>query len=310
MPGSGSKAFAAPGGSLTRSSGPRAGWAPVPYRRAELSVPGQWLVESPDQQFCGPTFKGMIFAGLKPAIQKGQGCGLTASLAWILPAGHLPAGLKHRKPTAVINGIPVYGLPAGPHSVQYLVPKLGVRVGARGPLARRVLATLAPSPLSVVLGSGPAGRVPANWVWERFGGVWFATPRSWQSENENQWATCGTGLFADTRLLIDAKKQPAALPCPAFIPTAQAQESEPGLTVVTGKYAAESVSENFTRCQVRQGTRICLAKITGQGGAFSGVLIFSVSRPHHHPATYFLLGLSGSGNRARAIYDSIRLARH
>jgi hypothetical protein len=37
------------------------------------------------------------------------------------------------------------------------------------------------------------------------------------------------------------------------------------------------------------------------------VLIFSVSRPHRHAAAFFLLGLSGSGARAQAIFGSIRL---
>jgi len=41
----------------------------------------------------------------------------------------------------------------------------------------------------------------------------------------------------------------------------------------------------------------------------SGVLIFSVSLPQH-AATFFLLGLSGSGASAQAIFDSIRAARH
>ena len=46
--------------------------------------------------------------------------------------------------------------------------------------------------------------------------------------------------------------------------------------------------------------------MTGQGGLAAGALIFSVTRPHH-PATYFLLGLSGSGAVARAVFDSIGL---
>jgi hypothetical protein len=40
-------------GPLTDGSGTPAGWAPVPYERAQLSVPGSWLVESPQQLSCG-----------------------------------------------------------------------------------------------------------------------------------------------------------------------------------------------------------------------------------------------------------------
>ena len=295
------------GGLLTGGSGAPAGWAPVPYRRAQLLVPGSWLVQSPRQFWCVPRPGGMIFAGGGPAVPKGAGCGLPASLAWIRPAGHMPPGIRHRRPTAVIHGLPVYRLPGGPGSVQYLVPELGVRAGARGPLARRVLNTLTRSPLSVVLRRGPAGPVPASWIWHRSHGVRFATPRSWHLQREHQWATCGTGLVPRRLLLIDATRPPARLPCPAPFPAAAAEQALPGLAVVTGKYAATSVGEDFTGCRVRRGVRICLSSVTGQGGFSSGVLIFSASRTHRSPA-FFLLGLSGSGARARAILRSVTSA--
>ena len=286
-----------------------AGWAAVPYRRAQLSVPGLWLVETPGQISCEPRTKGMIFAGTRPRIPKTvTGCHLTASLAWIVPAGPIPAGIRHRRPAAVLHGIRVYRMPAGPGAVLYLVPGLGVRVGARGPLARRVLATLTRSPLSVVLRNGPAGGAGASWIWHRFGGVRFAVPRSWRLQRQHQWATCGTGIVPRSVVLIDATRPPAALPCPYSFPTAAGEQGQPGLTVVTGKYAAKSVAARFARCRVRRDVRICLSAVTGQGGFASGALIFSVSRPHQRPAAFFLLGLSGSGIRARAIFASIRAA--
>ncbi|HUD39162.1 MAG TPA: hypothetical protein VMR14_19845 [Streptosporangiaceae bacterium] len=298
-------------GRLASGSGAGPGWVPVPFRAAQLSVPGSWLVQARDQLSCGfPRATGMIFAGIGPELPKGLGCGLTARLAWIVPAGHLSHRSRHCKPTAVIHGIGVCRLPSGKGSVRYLVPALGVKVGARGPQARRVLATLTRSPLSVALSPGRPGPVPASWLRRQFGGVWFATPRSWSPEHEHQWATCGTGQGAGTLLLIDATKPPAALPCPYQIPTASAEQAQPGLTVVTGKYAAQSVGEKYPRCLTRHGARICLSAITGQGGASSGVLIFSVRRPQHRTATYFLLGLSGSGARARTVLGSIRLGRH
>lgn len=295
---------------LTGGSGAPVGWAPVPYRRAQLSVPGSWLVQSPRQFGCVPRSGGMIFAGGRPVVPKGAGCGLTASLAWIRPAGHLPPGIRHRRPAAVIHGLHVYRLPGGPGSAQYLVPELGVRAGARGPLARRVLDTLTWSPLSAVLGRGPAGPVPANWIWHRSRGIRFATPRSWNLQREHQWATCGTGLVPRRLLLIDATRPPARLPCPAPFPTAAAEQAQPGLTVVTGKYAATSVGADFAGCRVRRGVRICLSSVTGQGGFSSGVLIFSASRAHRRLPGFFLLGLSGTGARARAILGSITVARH
>jgi len=296
-------------GPFTSGSGARTGWAPVPYRNAQLSVPGSWLVEGPQQLSCGLSQpRGMIFVGIRPRIPAGQGCRLSASVAWILPAGHFSPGIRHRKPAAVIHGIPVYRLRGAKGSVLYLVPELGVRVGASGPKARRVLATLTRSPLSVVLRRGPAGKVPATWNSRVFGGVRFATPGSWTLQRSHQWATCGTGLDQQTLLLLDATRPPLYLPCPYSIPAAAAERAEPGLTVVTGKYAAKSVGEEYPGCRVPHGVRVCLSSVTGQGGFFSGVLIFSVSRPHRHAATFFLLGLSGSGADARTVFDSIRLA--
>jgi hypothetical protein len=290
------------------ASGAPAGWAPVPYQRAQLSVPGRWLVESPAQFSCFPRAPGMIFAGSKPGFPKRTGCRLTASLAWITSAGRTPPGVGHGKPAAVIHGIPVYRLASSRDAVQYIAPELGVRVGARGPLARRVLATLTWSPLSVVLRRGPAAPVPAGLTWRSFGGVRFLTPRAWQVRHESQWATCGTGQAQGSLELIDATKPAEALPCPFPFPTAANEEALPGLTVVTGKDAAQSVSQDFGRCRLRRGARICLASITGQGGSYSGVLIFSVSRPHARESTYFLLGLPGNGLGARAIFDSIEIA--
>ncbi len=110
----------------------------------------------------------------------------------------------------------------------------------------------------------------------------------------------------DTLLLIHATRPPLVLPCPATIPTASADQAQPGLTVVSGKYAAESVGQTFLhRCREQHSLRICLSSVTGEGGSFSGVLIFSVSRGHHDAATYFLLGLSGSGTAARTVLGSI-----
>jgi hypothetical protein len=295
-------------GPLTDASVTPKGWSPVTYENAQLSVPGSWLVESPQQLFCGmPQISGMIFVGVHPGFPKSFGCDVPASLAWILPAGKLPKGIGQRKPTARIDGIPVYRVPSARGTTVYLVPELGVRVGARGKSAARVLATLTRSPLSVVLRRGPAASVPAGWTWRDFGGVRFATPRSWSLQREDEWSTCGTGLEPSTLLLIDATKPPLALPCPYLIPSAIADQAQPGLTVVTGKYAAQSVGESYASCQSRGGVRICRATVTGQGGLLGGVLIFSVSRPKH-ATTFFLLGLSGSGASGRAVFDSIRAA--
>jgi hypothetical protein len=281
------------------------GLAAVPFQRAQLSVPGNWFVESPTQFMCADGHEGLIFAGLEPRFPKSVGCHrLPASFAWIIPGRHVAPA--HRKPTLVIAGYPVYRLPSAKKSVLYLVPKLGVRIGAHGPQARQILSTLRQSPLGAVLASGPAGRVPASWERHDFGGVKFASPRGWHTEHENVWETCGTGVDPRSLALINAKKPPIALPCPFPLPFAKALAAVPGLTVVTGKFAAQSVAESYRHCLARDGARICLSTEAGVGGFHGAVLNLSVSRPHHHAKTFILLGMSGTGAQARAIFDSIR----
>ncbi len=284
-----------------------ANWAPVPFRLAQLSVRGGWLVaDRNDGFFCPSKSEGMIFVGQEPQIPKDSGCHhLTPSFAWITVAGHVPPGITHRKPTAVINGIPVYQVRSVHRSAVYLVPELSVRVGVHGPLARRVLATLTRSPLAVVLAKGPAGAVPSSWVKHDFGGVRFATPRGWHLNRANVWETCGTGVGSRSLDLVNAKKPPIPLPCPIPFPTAKDFAGVPGLTVVTGKYAARSVAQTYRRCRSRAGTRICLSTETGAAGFYGAIINISVAKPHQRAKTYVLLGLSGSGVQARAIFDSI-----
>jgi hypothetical protein len=296
------------GGPVSGAGGTASHWAPVSYQRAQLSVPRLWLVQSRNQVWCVTKAPGMIFAGIRPKLPAGQGCDLPANLAWIVSAGHKAVPVSRTSAT-MINGFRAYRLHSRPGTVRYLVPKLRVRIGASGRLAKRVLGTLSWSPLAVVQRHGPASQVPPSWKWHRFGGVEFAVPPSWKPQHKDVWATCGTGQWAQTLLLINATKPPLALPCALQIPTAAAIQGEPGLTVVTGKYAAKSVRENFTRCQVSHDVRICLASDTGQGGLAGSVLIFAVSRPHQHPATYFVLGLAGSGTGARTVFDSVRMGR-
>ncbi len=296
---------------LTAESGPETGnsagtgtpegWAAVTYENAQLSVPASWVVESPQAPTCAFVTTGMIFAGMKPALPKDQGCTLTAGWAWIEPVSRVTV---RGRPAAVIHGIPVYSVPAGAGAVQYLAPRLGVEVGADGSLARAILATLTRSPLSVALARGAATPVPSGWTWHSFGGLRFAAPRTWSAERTEVWQTCRTGLEDKTLLLLDAKRPPSYLGCPLQPTTAGWLQAVPGLTVVTGRYATRSVGESFSRCQDRVGVRICLSATTGEGGLLGSVLIISATAPHRTSPTYLLIGLSGV-RPARTILDSV-----
>lgn len=293
---------------LAEGSSPKvtkASWAAVPFGPAQLSVPGGWCVQDSREVLCLGKIPGQIFAGLRPLFAIKLGAGKPVNYAWIVPVKHFPAGISHRKPTAVINGLPVFRKHDADGSLAYLVPKLGVEVGAHGRLARRIIATLARSPLDVVLAKGPASPAPKRWVRREFGGVRFATPRGWRRHLETQFSTCGTGVWPGQLLLVDARKPPLEPPCLPPLSTASDDAAEPGLVVLTGKYAAESVAEHYPHCRTRQHTKICWSQDTGVAGLLGGVLMISVSRPHHHSGTFFLLGLAGSGAKARTIFDSI-----
>ena len=80
------------GALLIGDPAPRAGRSPVPFRRAQLSVPGSWLVQSPGQFWCAPRSRGMIFAGGRPAVPKGRAA--ASPRAW---PGSGPPGTSRRE---------------------------------------------------------------------------------------------------------------------------------------------------------------------------------------------------------------------
>ena len=149
-----------PASPAAMSGGTPSGWAPVTYRGAQLSVPKPWIVESPHQFLCGPPRSRHDLRGRaawvapQAGIRRDRQPGLDPA-GREDPAGDQPSQAHRRDPRHP-------GLPAErrPGHRGYLVPQLGVQVGARGQQARRVLATLNRSPLEVVLGRDTAARCP------------------------------------------------------------------------------------------------------------------------------------------------------
>ena len=121
---------------LGGSTSPRVtpvGWYSVSYRGAQVSVPPSVVAIG-----TGPGgITRVIFQTTSPA--SGGTCmgPFGGTVLCLLPMRQVPPAYAGEKPTT-INGVPVYLGPKG----DYYAPSLGVEVTARGPLARRIVATL------------------------------------------------------------------------------------------------------------------------------------------------------------------------
>ena len=130
-----------------------AGWVPVAFGNAQLSVPASWwvLYNSPPCPTGSPP--GEVFVDPPPGVfhcPAETAPGPSTTVRFGPPTSPHNTVLGHPE---VINGIFVYPYPTGPQS-SYLVPSLGVEITVDGPLGQRVLHTLTWSPRSVVLARG------------------------------------------------------------------------------------------------------------------------------------------------------------
>jgi hypothetical protein len=142
---------------LGEAASPRmmlAGWVPVAYRDAQVSVPP--LFETVTSQ---PGGGSEILDSDSPIFfTSGSVCvgppGSVGTDVCLLPLRQVPSPYASEKPV-ILNGVPGYFGPSG----DYYVPSLGVEVMARGPLARRVVDTLTRSrlPTAGCMNANPQG---------------------------------------------------------------------------------------------------------------------------------------------------------
>ncbi len=293
------------------------GWEPVALGDAQLSVPATWWVlyngpycpagKTPGELFVNPylTACTLEIAGDIPANRVALYLGLAFSP-------------EHHK-AEVINGFAVY------MSYQdYDVPSLGVTISADGPLARRVLDTLARSPRSVVLASGLAPGTQRGWRTASFAGLTFAVPGSWKLVHTEQ--NYGFGLpcasagafFFSTEVFLSTDERPPNFKCamlpgpgsPRFL-RAVAKVPQNGLHVDAGVL---TLSQDMTgpeaerpafsrRCLALHSLTICPAS----SPAYS-VFVLRVTVPGRAAPVYLSIGLAGNGTVARTILDSLRAA--
>ena len=290
---------------LTDTSATPPGWAPVPYGDAQLSVPAAWLVESSNASGCGQTIRGMIFLAESARIPKGTGCGLAPSVVTLGPIGRVPGWVTSARPSRIINGIPVFRRLGSSGTLSYLVPQLGVRLSARGPLAGKVIGTLTRSPLSVAFAPGRASPTPRGWIQYTYGGIRVAAPASWKLQQDKTWGMqCGNGLVPDV-VRLSAADRLMIISCPAPLSSTGGLEARPGVAVAVGRYAVQlAVSPGYLRCIRLHALRACIFR-DGYGGTALTLAAFPASQAR---PTVIVIGLAGSGAVSRAIFDSIRAA--
>src|SRR5579859_1216197 len=286
---------------LTDTAATPSGWAPVANGDAQISVPASWRV-SP-RLVCGRAAPGYVVLGngSTSLVVTNQRCRQVPNMAAILLQ---PRGWRLAGALGMINGIFVERRQADRGSVSYFVPTLHVVVTARGPLARKVLATLTRSPLSVVLARGPEFSVPRSWRWHDFGGIRFAVPASWLLEQSSTWdrGGCAGAYWMDPRTVrLSTARSVLRQICPAAPDIAGFMIAHQGVSVAAGRVARLDSSQ-YDGCRFLHGLRACYLASPYQ----DGLLDLAVFVPGRHEPTVVEVGLAGNGAIARTIFDSIR----
>jgi hypothetical protein len=269
------------------------GWITAPYEDGQLSVPSSWSINGDQCPSAGAIFLGTPVAR--------SGCALPSERAWMEPDNARPAPGSVRQS---LNGIAAYRLTSQPGVPSYLVPALGVRIGAQGPLASRVVHTLTWSPLSVMTAPSAPFRPPAGWKRYQVHGISVAIPGTWPVDTGNEAGVqCALIVPRDKLVMVDASSPPGAISCPG---STGFPSAVPGVIAVYGHYAARITAfQGGGRCTERGRVRICLDQGTGEPGSSSTLPSIEVTVPGSSPVVLYI-GLAGTGVQGRMIFDSIR----
>jgi hypothetical protein len=285
-----------------------AGWVPMAFGDAQISVPVAWwvLYNSPPCPTGSPP--GEVFVDPLPGVfhcPAETAPGPSTTVRFGLPTS--PHSTVLGRPE-VINGILVYPYPTGPqHS--YLVPSLEVEITVDGPLGQRVLHTLTWSPRSVVLASGSSPVVSSSWQSVSFAGVRFSVPAGWSitrtQVTPGLGAICRTQgvAFVATPVTLSTDAHPLIVPfCPRMSPTPQQPEN--GVQVDSGLRTEPTVTFTLVaHCLDLHGLTACPAT----SPAYS-ILVLRVPVPGRSKPIFVSIGLAGNGMVARTILDSLRVA--
>jgi hypothetical protein len=290
-----------------------AGWVPVDYGDAQISVPASFSTSYPyDQSPCRDLAApgGALAVGWNGATGFYNRCSHWSGRGpfTIVEIGPILRSNRVYPPRIVVNGVLVTKLSNG----LYLAPQLGVSVNAYGPLAHRILNTLTRSPRAVALAPGPARTIPSGWHVVRFDGVRFQVPKSWPI-NRTSWALPGIGggcggmggvtISDGVTLSTDTLAQ--AVLCPAPPPLRMQRPHIPGNGIVV------DVGRKTSMAQLRWSTSSHCVHINGLTACPAtslpySVLVLKLVVPGRSTPVLVSIGLAGNGMVARTILHSLR----
>jgi hypothetical protein len=282
-----------------------AGWVPVAYGDAQVSVPPTWVVMT--HAWCGGTWPPIVQLGV---VKQDMDCPATPAppTVRITPLGTIPAPYGQEQPVR-LNGISVLLGPEVATSISFFVPSLHVEVWASNGSGTRVIDTLAVSPRAVVLASGPAPLVPSSWQSVSFAGLHFSVPANWPISRTQ--VTPGLGAicreqgvaFLGTTVTLSSDARPLLFPpCPYIPPTPQQPEN--GVQVDSGLRTEPTVTLSLSpHCLDLHGLTACPAT----SPAYS-ILVLRVNVPGRDKPIFVSMGLAGNGKVARTILYSLRPA--
>jgi hypothetical protein len=275
------------------------GWVPVAFGDVQISVPADWRVGSRPCDLAAPGYVVIGTASTSVAARSPR-CQHAANVAVIrvLPPNQ---GRTYRR-TGYINGVPLLGMrPVARGYASYLAPTLHALISVRGPLSNKVMGALTRSPLSVVLEAGPLIPVPNSWRWHDFLGVSFAAPGSWALVRNGHWG-CPYSMASATVVMIPAANT-QRLRCPVMVPDAGLATPRSGVVVGVGQ--DRRIKPAHENCRIVHGLHACYRASPFSGG----VLDVEVFLPDRQRATLVKIGLAGSGQIPRTIFESIRPRR-
>ncbi|MGO9659481.1 MAG: hypothetical protein ACLP7F_14150 [Acidimicrobiales bacterium] len=284
------------------------GWGPLAYGDAQVDTPASWPVVYPGSDLCGPVGGGGVvllgsfgtssWCGPNVSAPVGQSSppnlvrfGPLASPGGTPAAGHL---------SMTINGLRVYeGVLHGQISgTVYSVPSLGVELMASGPLAPRVIGSLAPSVREVVLRQRVTSAAPGTWRSMSFAGLRFSVPPRWPVYQTAYAFECDPpdNAFSAPAVTLDTGTNMARLPCPYPVP---ARHGANGVQIDEGSVAAPNPAAADGLSLVVNGLQMYLEAAY----PFSS-LVLDVELPGRSTPVRVTIGL-GTASTAGAVLGSI-----
>jgi hypothetical protein len=284
-----------------RSSGPAvrtpktpAGWLPVNYGDAQVSVPASWSLISEGESSC-PQTPGAVILGNGAFCPPGiDASGSPSPITVSLRSSPSPSTIDEGPPFKV-NGISVYAPSVAP---DYVIPALHVVLDLAGDVPPQVLASLSYSPRAVVLAPGSHPSVPPTWRHQRFAGIGFAVPPNWSVRGvRDPRLPCNGLLFKADRVVL-ASGAPSIPSCPNEPPTLQSIQAVPGMQLESYGPGPGGPTSCTGLLRTTHGLIICI-----DTDPVGGVLEASVSTSRG--PVFVTLGLAGNGQVARTVFNSM-----